>query len=68
MQPAKGALTPEEHLKRNPVKKVKGKHGEPIHWNGPSVMFMAPIAETPNVATASERQWFTCYVGVSRRR
>jgi 5-methylcytosine-specific restriction endonuclease McrA len=53
----KGTLTPQEHLSRHPVKKVKGKYGEPAHWDGLASLLVLLVEENPKVATASERAW-----------
>jgi 5-methylcytosine-specific restriction endonuclease McrA len=53
----KGKLTADEHLKRHPVKKVKGKYGEPTHWDGFASLFVLLVNENPKLATASERAW-----------
>jgi 5-methylcytosine-specific restriction endonuclease McrA len=62
----KGMLTPEEHLKRNPVKKVKGKHGEPAHWDGLSTLFMVLAQEYPAVVTTTDQQWLTALLTSGR--
>jgi hypothetical protein len=53
----KGKLTAQEHLKRHPLKKVKGKHGEPAHWDGLASLFVLLVNENPKLASASERAW-----------
>jgi hypothetical protein len=50
-------LTGEEHLKRNPVKKVKGKHGEPLHWDGLASLFLLLTRDYPATMTATDRAW-----------
>jgi 5-methylcytosine-specific restriction endonuclease McrA len=37
---------------------VRGKYGEPKHWDGLSTLFMILVEREPRYATASERDWF----------
>jgi 5-methylcytosine-specific restriction endonuclease McrA len=53
----KGTFTGDEHLKRNPVKKVKGMHGEPMHWDGLSTLFVVLAEDYPGAITPTDRQW-----------
>ena len=53
----KGKLTAAEYLRRNPVKKVRGKHGEPTAWDGLSALFVMLVDDNQRVATATEKQW-----------
>ena len=36
---------------------VKGKYGEPQHWDGLSTLFLILVERAPEKATASERNW-----------
>jgi hypothetical protein len=59
-------LTSEEHLKRNPVKKVKGKHGGPAHWDGLSTLYMLLAQEYPAIVTTTDQQWLTALLTSGR--
>jgi 5-methylcytosine-specific restriction endonuclease McrA len=52
----KGALTAEEFLRRYPLRRVRGKHGEPIHWDGLASLFVLLISNHPQHATLTERR------------
>ena len=53
----KGSLSADDHMKRNPLRKVKGKHGEPLHWDGLSRLFLLLFDENSTEATATEKAW-----------
>jgi hypothetical protein len=53
----KGKLAVEAHLKRNPLRKVKGKHGEPIHWDGLTSVFVMLATEQIRALSATDRCW-----------
>jgi hypothetical protein len=53
----KGSLAADAHLKRHPLKKVKGKHGEPVDWDGLATVFVLLVDENPTVATPTEKLW-----------
>ena len=53
----KGSLSADDHLKRNPLRKVKGTNGEPVHWDGLSRLFLVLFDEKSTDATASEKEW-----------
>jgi 5-methylcytosine-specific restriction endonuclease McrA len=53
----KGNLAAEEHLRRNPMKKVKGKHGEPLHWDGLASLFMLLAGKHSDTITLTDKQW-----------
>jgi 5-methylcytosine-specific restriction endonuclease McrA len=59
----KGARAADEHLKRNPPHKVKGKHGEPMHWDGLARVFLLLVTEHQKTATASDKQWAAALKG-----
>lgn len=64
----KGALPPDEHLRRYPVKKVKGKHGEPTHWDGLSTLFVVLATENAAAVTATDKQWIAALTTVAGAR
>ena len=37
--------------------KVKGKHGEPVHWDGLASAFVALARDRINSLSATERKW-----------
>jgi len=39
---------------------VKGKYGEPEHWDGLSTLFVILIELHPRMASESERDWLKC--------
>jgi len=53
----KSASTAEAFAKRRPRITVKGKHGDPLDWDGLSGIFMILIAKNPDIATSTERAW-----------
>jgi hypothetical protein len=40
-----------------PIRPVKGKDGEPEHWDGLSTLFVVLLERAPETATADERDW-----------
>jgi hypothetical protein len=52
----KNARTVNEHLQRYPLRKVRAKYGEPIHWDGLSHVFLV-LASSDPLATQSDWQW-----------
>lgn len=42
---------------------VKGKHGEPRHWDGLSSLYVALAGQLPAILTASERKWLVALGG-----
>lgn len=53
----KNARVAEEYEKEKPGRPVKGKYGEPKHWDGLVAVFMVLSAAYPAELTASERAW-----------
>jgi hypothetical protein len=45
----KSAAEKERYLKENPPRPVKGKYGEPKHWDGLAALFVVLRARTFNV-------------------
>jgi 5-methylcytosine-specific restriction endonuclease McrA len=46
--------------KKSPRPVVKGKYGEPEHWDGLSALFVVLVERSLHTASASERDWFAC--------
>jgi hypothetical protein len=44
-------------LAEHPPRPVKGKYGEPKHWDGLASMFIVLAREAPARLSASERLW-----------
>jgi len=60
---ARSRSTPtSQHLKHHPPHKVKGKHGEPRHWDGLAKLFVALVEENPH-PTSVERAWLAALKG-----
>ena len=47
----------EEYLSKHPLRSVKGKYGEPTHWDGLSSLFVVLARQNPNSLSASELVW-----------
>jgi hypothetical protein len=54
----KSAEVVERFEQKHPLRRVKGKYGEPEHWDGLSVLFVLMIREDPSGVTRSEQEWF----------
>lgn len=48
----------ERFEKKHPLRRVKGKYGEPEHWDGFSVLFALMVREDRSGATRSEMGWY----------
>jgi 5-methylcytosine-specific restriction endonuclease McrA len=46
-----------EYIERMKRKPVKGKYGEPLHWDGLSTLFVVLAQRDPVGLSASEREW-----------
>jgi hypothetical protein len=53
----KSAKAKEPYLAENPRERVKGKYGEPQHWDGMVSVFVVLARRAPNRLTANERAW-----------
>jgi len=53
----KSARAKEEYLAENPGKRVKGKYGEPQHWDGMASVFVVLARQAPDRLTLNERAW-----------
>jgi 5-methylcytosine-specific restriction endonuclease McrA len=53
----KSAKTTATYLAEAQPWKVKGKHGEPVAWDGLSQLFLVLARDNPAGLTATERQW-----------
>ncbi len=51
-------IHPGEWVKRNPLRPVKSKYGEPLHWDGLCSLFILLAGRNPKAMTPSEREWF----------
>jgi 5-methylcytosine-specific restriction endonuclease McrA len=50
--------------KKQPLKVVKGKYGEPEHWDGLSILFVLMIRDDQPGVTRSEMEWCRALSGV----
>jgi 5-methylcytosine-specific restriction endonuclease McrA len=62
----KSAGTVESHRTKHPHKPIRGKHGEPQHWDGLSALFAVLAERDPSLLTSSERDWLKVLAGASR--
>jgi 5-methylcytosine-specific restriction endonuclease McrA len=46
-----------EFTRRFPRRLIKGKHGEPEHWDGLSAIFVILLERFPSVGSAADRDW-----------
>jgi 5-methylcytosine-specific restriction endonuclease McrA len=53
----KGALDAAEHLRRQPLRKIRAKYGEPENWDGLSGVFVALAAARKATLTPTDRHW-----------
>jgi hypothetical protein len=53
----KSAAEKAKYLAEHPLRLVKGKYGEPTHWDGLSSLFIVLARQSPNELNASERVW-----------
>jgi HNH endonuclease len=61
----KSATSMKEWGERPQRKPIKGKHGEPQHWDGLSSLFVVLAQRDPSGLTVSERDWLKVLGGVS---
>ncbi|HET9146084.1 MAG TPA: HNH endonuclease signature motif containing protein [Sphingomicrobium sp.] len=47
----------DQYLVRSPKHKIKGKFGEPQHWDGLSTLFVTLANRDLNALTVTEQQW-----------
>lgn len=64
----KSAKLKDAYLKENPPWKVKGLHGEPIHWDGLSTLYVALAREKRDQLTATEKRWLNALEEQLERR
>ena len=62
----KSAAQPQDFTKRVPRHRVKGKFGEPQHWDGLSTLFVRLVEQSPQTTSPSEREWLRALKGSSR--
>jgi hypothetical protein len=53
----KSAAEKAKYLTEHPLRSVKGKYGEPRHWDGLSSLFVVLARQNPTSLTSSERAW-----------
>jgi hypothetical protein len=53
----KGTRSRVEHLRVDPPRVVKGKHGEPTQWDGLGSVFVFFARRSARTLTVSEREW-----------
>jgi len=58
----KSADAVEDFTKRSPATPVKGKYGEPLHWDGLSTVFVVMAQQKLADLTSSEREWLKALV------
>lgn len=61
----KGSAPLDKWGKRIIRKPIKGKYGEPQHWDGLSALFVVLAERDPSVLTSSERDWLRVLAGAS---
>jgi 5-methylcytosine-specific restriction endonuclease McrA len=47
-----------EFLKKNPLRPIKGKYGEPEHWDGLSTLFALMLHQDRTGVTRAELDWY----------
>jgi hypothetical protein len=55
----KGDRSATAHAQRHPFKPVRGKYGEPRHWDGLASYFFVAGRADPKALTFHERKWLT---------
>jgi hypothetical protein len=45
-------------LEKYPPKPVKGKYGDPKHWDGLTMLFVTLLQQNPGAVTRSELEWY----------
>jgi 5-methylcytosine-specific restriction endonuclease McrA len=63
----KSANSVADHQKRHPPVPVKGKYGEPLHWDGLSTLFVLLAHRDPDGLTATEMEWLTALTAPQTR-
>jgi hypothetical protein len=53
----KSAIPMSEFSKRPQRKPIKGRYGEPQHWDGLSTLFVILAERNPSILSATERLW-----------
>lgn len=49
----------DQYLVRSPKHRIKGKYGEPQHWDGLSTLFITLARRDLGALTATEKQWLS---------
>jgi hypothetical protein len=63
----KSAELAEEFRNKHPLRSVKGKYGEPQHWEGFSALFVLMIRDDRSGVTRSEMEWYRALSRFFRR-
>ena len=59
----KSAESADTFSKRYPLRPVRGKYGEPEHWDGFTVLFVLMIRDDQSGVTRSEMGWYEALTG-----
>jgi 5-methylcytosine-specific restriction endonuclease McrA len=62
----KGSRTAKEHLDAYPLRKIRSKYGEPVHWDGLASVFLA-LAEGDSKLSPAELEWQAALKNVRMR-
>jgi hypothetical protein len=63
-QPAQGAMSErvsssaDEFRKKHPLRRIRGKYGEPLHWDGLSTLFVLFVRQDATGVTRAEMEWY----------
>jgi hypothetical protein len=64
----KNAALADDFSKRLPRHRVKGRYGEPEHWDGLSSLFVLLVQQAPQGASQSELDWLRAFKESSAKR
>ena len=53
----KSDALPQDFGARSPLRPIRGKYGEPEHWDGLSTLFIILVEQAPHFASPTERDW-----------
>jgi hypothetical protein len=54
----KSAAKQEQFRASHPRRAIKGKYGEPEHWDGLSTLLILLVAQNPGAASSLEQRWW----------
>ncbi len=63
----KSAAEISNYLADHPPRAVKGKYGEPTHWDGLASLFIVLARQAPATLTSNERLWLSALEAYIRR-